>query len=59
MLEVVGCKLLSEDLLASQTHVTQKKTTSYKEDNEEWGPLSTEQNREERDDKLTPVCEQG
>lgn len=46
MLEVVGWKLLSEDLLASQTHVTQKKTTSQEEDNEEWGLLSIKQNSE-------------
>ena len=46
MLEVVGRKLLSEDLLASQTHVTRKKTTSQEEDNEEWGLLSIKQNSE-------------
>lgn len=46
VLEVVGCKLLIEDLLASQTHVTRKKTTSQEEDNEEWGLLSIKQNSE-------------
>lgn len=46
MLEVVGCKLLIEDLLASQTHVTRKKTSSKEEDNEEWGLSSIKQNSE-------------
>lgn len=45
VLEVAGCKLFSEDLSASQTYVTQKKTTSHNED-KEGGLLSVRQNSE-------------
>lgn len=40
VLEVAGCKLLSEDLSASQTYITQMKTTLQDEDNEEGDLLS-------------------
>lgn len=40
VLEVAGCKLLSEDLSASQTYITQMKTTAQNEDNEEGDLLS-------------------
>lgn len=46
VLEVAGCKLLSEDLSASQTYITQKKTSSQDDDNEEGGLLSMRQNSE-------------
>lgn len=44
VLEVAGCKLLSKDLSASQTYITQKKTSSLDEDNKEGSLLSMRQN---------------
>lgn len=45
VLKIAGCKVLSEDLSASQTYVTQKKITSQVEDRK-GGLLSMRQNSE-------------